>query len=60
MGKVIKMQRETNPTATMPVEEWQWQDFKATWEALEVMYDADTAWRMIHEVWRLRAGEVES
>ena len=49
-----------NPNAEMlDVMEWEWSDFKLVWENVAEMSDEDEAWKVIHEIWQKRAGEIK-
>lgn len=55
MGKVHIFQ----DNEMLTVEKWSWSDFKSTWEDLVELYDEETAWQMIFQLWKVRAGEVK-
>ena len=46
--------------ALVPLEAWQWTDFRDAWEELAKTEDADFAWRVLFTLWQLRAGEIET
>jgi len=43
----------------LPVGEWAWDDFRNTWEVTAEATDKDTAWKLIFDIWQIRAGEIE-
>lgn len=38
---------------------WGWVDFRDAWQQIAAEEDDDYAWRVIYDLWRMRAGEVE-
>ena len=54
-GKVIPF-----PEQMMDVAEWTWSDFRDVWKAIASKQGEDTAWKVIYEIWRHRAGGVKS
>jgi len=41
------------------VDNWGWVDFRDAWQQIAAEEDDDYAWRVIYDLWRMRAGEVE-
>ena len=41
------------------VDNWGWMDFRDAWQQIAAEEDDDYAWRVIYDLWRMRAGEVE-
>ena len=41
------------------VDNWGWVDFRNAWQQIATDEDDDYAWRVIYDLWRMRAGEVE-
>ena len=45
------------PEEMLDLCEWTWSDFKVMFDAIASMWGADCAWRVLHIVWKTRAGE---
>ena len=41
------------------VDNWGWVDFRNAWRQIAADEDDDYAWRVIYDLWRMRAGEVD-
>lgn len=41
------------------VDNWGWTDFRNAWRQIAEDEDDDYAWRVIYDLWRMRAGEVD-
>jgi len=39
------------------LQEWGWDDFKAVWETITVLYGEDAAWQTVYTIWQKRANK---
>ncbi|OPX89464.1 MAG: hypothetical protein A4E53_01541 [Pelotomaculum sp. PtaB.Bin104] len=44
----------------LPLQEWEYSDFKLLFDQLRETYNEDEAWKTIHRIWQIRAGEIEN
>jgi|GEM_PF-6479900 len=42
---------------TLDIREWRWDDFMRVFDAVSALLGAEDAWKMVHVLWRIRAGE---
>lgn len=39
------------------VRDYTWEDFQVLWENCAEVFGTEAAWKLLHQTWKLRAGE---
>ena len=46
-----------NDNEMLDISDWAWSDFKLVFDTLAPTWGVESAWKVIHVIWKMRAGE---